>query len=342
MPDDGISIEVVTTGATIRPVDGLPPITDADIVTRINGRVATIALGRGTVDLGTGRKLTVTNGVFEVPDTQVDKPPARVRLRVDGPVPAAAELLASERLKEFSGAPIDPALSRGTVTAQIGLGLSLDPDSPPGSTSYTITTDVTNFAVDKFVMSHKIEAQTLRITANNQGYQIKGDVKIAGTPAAIEYRKMRDEADAQFRLQATIDDAARARLGADIGGTVSGPIGVRLAGKMALSQDQDSRFTVDADLTQAKIDNLVPGWSKAAGRPTRAAFTYIGRPKSSRLEDIVVEGSGASIKGNVEIDPKGEFISANLPVFALSDGDKASVRADRGTDGMLRVVCAAT
>ena len=338
VPDDGISVEVVTTGATIRPVDGLPPITDADIVTRINGRVATIALGRGTVDLGTGRKLTVTNGVFEVPDTQVDKPPARVRLRVDGPVPAAAELLASERLKEFSGAPIDPALSRGTVTAQIGLGLSLDPASPPGSTSYTITTDVTNFAVDKFVMSHKIEAQTLRITANNQGYQIKGDVKIAGTPAAIEYRKMRDEADAQFRLQATIDDAARARLGADLGGTVSGPIGVRLAGKMALSQDQDSRFTVDADLTQTKIDNLVPGWSKAAGRPTRAAFTYIGRPKSSRLEDIVVEGSGVSIKGNVEIDPKGEFISANLPVFALSDGDKASVRADRGTDGMLRVV----
>jgi hypothetical protein len=338
VPDDGISIEVVTSGATIRPVDGLPPITDADIVTRINGRVATIALGRGTVDLGTGRKLTVTNGLFEVPDTQVDKPPARVRLRVDGPVPAAAELLASDRLKEFSGTPIDPALSRGTVTAQIGLALSLDPDSAPGSTNYTITTDVTNFAIDKFVMSHKLEAQTLRITANNQGYQIKGDVKIAGTPAAIEYRKMRDEADAQFRLQAVIDDAARARLGADTSGTLTGPIGVRLAGKMALTQDQDSRFTVDADLTQTRIDNLVPGWSKAAGRPTRAAFTYIGRPKSSRLEDIVVEGSGASVKGNIEIDPKGEFISANLPVFALSDGDKASLRADRGADGMLRVV----
>ena len=132
VPDDGISIEVVTTGATIRPVDGLPPITDADLVTRINGRVATIALGRGTVDLGTGRKLTVTNGLFEVPDTQVDKPPARGALRIDGPVPAAAELLASDRLTEFSGAPIDPATSRGTVTAQVGVALALDPDAPPG------------------------------------------------------------------------------------------------------------------------------------------------------------------------------------------------------------------
>ncbi len=111
----------------------------------------------------------------------------------------------------------------------------------------------------------------------------------------------------QFRLQATLDDAARNRLGADLGSAITGPIAVRLAGKMALSQDQDSRFTVDADLTQTKIDNLVPGWSKAAGRTTRAAFTYVGRPKSSRLEDIVVEGAGASIKGSIEVDPKGEI-----------------------------------
>jgi hypothetical protein len=338
VPDDGISIEVVTTGATIRPVEGLPPITDADLVTRINGRVATIALGRGTVDLGTGRKLTVTNGLFEVPDTQVNKPPARARLRVDGPVPAAAELLASDRLKEFSGAPIDPASSRGTVTAQVGVSLALDPDAQPGATNYTITTDVTNFAVDKFVMSYKIEASTLRITANNQGYQVKGDVRIAGTPASIEYRKMRDEPDAQFRLQATLDDAARARFGVDLSGAVVGPIAVRLAGKVAINSDQDSRFSVDADLTQAKIDNLVPGWSKPAGKPTRAAFTYVGKQKSARVEDIVIEGSGTSVKGSVEIDPKGEFISANLPVFALSDGDKASLRADRTPDGLLRVV----
>ena len=36
-------------------------------------------------------------------------PPARVRFRLDGPVPAAAELLALDRLRDFSGAPFDPA-----------------------------------------------------------------------------------------------------------------------------------------------------------------------------------------------------------------------------------------
>jgi hypothetical protein len=338
VPDDGLAIEIVANGAVITPIDGLPSIRDADFVTRISGRKVTIALGRGTVDLPSGRKLTVSDGIFEVPDTNVAKPAARARLRIDGPVPAAAELLASERLRDFSGSPVDPANSRGTVTAQVGLAFAIDPDAPKGSTAYTVTTDVTNFAIDKFVMSHKLEAQTLRITANNQGYQVKGDVRIAGTPAAVEYRKLRDETDASFRLQATLDDAARARLGFDLHGTVTGSIPVRVTGRVSPTAEPESRFSIDADLVQAKIENLLPGWSKQAGKPLRAAFNYIGKPKSTRLEDIVFEGPGTSVKGTVEIDTNGDVISANLPVFALSDGDKASLKADRGSDGLLKVV----
>ena len=35
-------------------------------------------------------------------------------------------------------------------------------------------------------------------------------------------------------------------------------------------------------------------------------------------------------KGTVELDSDGDLQSANFPVFATSDGDKTSVRADRG------------
>jgi hypothetical protein len=337
IPEDGLSIEIVTSGGTVTALDGLPPIKDADFVTRITGRTATVALGRGTVELPSGRKLTLTDGLFEIPDTWQKKPPARARLRVDGPVPAAAELLGMERLRDFSGTPLDPALSRGTVTAQVQLAFPLDGDAPRGVTTYNITTDVTNFAVDKFVMQQKVEAQSLRITANNQGYQVKGDVRIGGTPATIDYRKQRDEPDAQFRLQATLDDAARARLGYDLYGAITGPMTVRLAGKLATSPDQGSRFSVDVDLTQVKIENLLPGWVKAAGKPSRAVFTYVGREKSTRLEDMTLDGSGTLVKGTVEVDSNGDLISANLPTFTLAEGDKASLKADRTADGLLKV-----
>jgi hypothetical protein len=44
------------------------------------------------------------------------------------------------------------------------------------------------------------------------------------------------------------------------------------------------------------------------------------------------------VKGAIEVDASGEITSADFPVFSLSDGDKASLKADRASDGVLRVV----
>src|SRR5262249_21602080 len=88
----------------------------------------------------------------------------------------------------------------------------------------------------------------------------------------------------------------------------------------------------------ARVDRLLPGWIKPAGKNARASFTLVSRPQSSsRFEDLVLEAPGASVKGTVELDEAGELQSANFPVFGLTDGDKATVKAERGPDGTLRV-----
>jgi hypothetical protein len=99
-------------------------------------------VGRGNVEISPGRKLSITNGVFEVPDTFPKAPPAKVRFRLDGSVPAAAEFLSLERLREYAGAPVEPATSRGTLTAQVTLALPLKEDLALGSSPYTINMDV--------------------------------------------------------------------------------------------------------------------------------------------------------------------------------------------------------
>ncbi len=304
---------------------------------RIAGRVATVTLGKGTVDVSAGRRLTISNGAFEVPDTHPKAPPARVRLRLDGPAPAAAELLALDRLREFSGAPFDPATTRGTLAAQINLGLPLRPDLPKGATTYNISADLTNFSVERLWFGQKVEAVALRATATNQNYQIKGDVKIGGTPAQIDYRRVAGEADPEIRLQATLDESARSRLGFDLGPAVIGPMPVRLVGRMSAG-DKDSRFSIEADLTPARIDNLLPGWVKPSGKLARANFTLVKDKNAIRFDDLVVDGQGVLVRGAVELDPNGEVTFANFPVFATSDGDKTTLRADRGPDGALRVV----
>jgi hypothetical protein len=335
IPDDGLSVEIDMSNAIVRPVDGLPAIKDADLVTRIKGRNVVVNVARGTVELESGRKLAVSNGVFEIPDTDPKSPPARARLKVEGAVAAVAELVALDRLKEASGAPIDPGTSRGNVVGQISVGLPIMKDPPKSALNYNIALDVSNFGADKMMMGQKVEAQTLKVTANPQGMQIKGDVRINGVPAALDYRKARNEPETDVRVALVLDDAARARLGFDTGQTLSGPVPVKLSGR--LSTEKESRIAVEADLTPAKIENLMPGWMKPSGKPNRATFTVVSKDKTTRFEDIVIDGSGALVKGSAELDSSGDLVSASFPVFALSDGDKTSLKVDRASDGTLRL-----
>jgi hypothetical protein len=336
MPDDGLSVDIETSGTTARPIANLPPIRDADLTLRIVGRNAVVNLGRGTVEAAPGRKLNIAGGVFEVPDTHPKPAPARASFRIDGGMPAAAALLASEGLRDEVGITLDPASTRGTVAAQVAVKLAIARPMPENASSYTINADLSNFAADKMLLGQRVEASILKATATSDGFQIRGDVKINGTPATIDLRKQKGDANAELRMQSTIDETARRRLGMDLGSTVTGAIPVKVVGRVGDNVSDDA-MSVEADLTPVKIDNLLPGWVKPAGRSARATYTMMKTSKTVRFDDLSIDGSGATVRGSVEFDSANELLSANFPVFALSDGDKLTLKADRGSDGALRV-----
>ena len=222
-PEDGLSVDIETSGTTLRPIPNLPAIRDADLSVRVTGGTALVNLGRGTVEVSPGRKLNVASGIFEVPDTHPKPAPARASLRIDGTMPAAAALLSSEGLRDSVGIKIDPASSRGTIAAQVTVNMALaKPGAPAPSPTYSIVADLTNFAADKMLLGQKVEAAALKVLATSDGYAIKGDVKINGTPAAIDLRKQKGAPDAELHLLAMLDEAARRRLGIDFGSTVTG------------------------------------------------------------------------------------------------------------------------
>jgi hypothetical protein len=335
IPDDGLAVNIVASGVSLHPVDELPSVRDADLKAHVTGRTATVTIGQAASDTPAGRKLNISDFVFEVPDMAPKPSPARVKFRIDGPVPAAAEILASDRLSEFSGTLIDPNSSKGTVSAVVTLGLPIKRELTKADTTYAITADLGGFAADRLVMNQKLEANALKVIANNGGYQVKGDVKINGQAATLDYRKP-TEGDADIKLLATLDDASRARLGFDLGPAVSGAIPIKLVGKIG-SPDRDSRMGIDADLTALKLDNILPGWVKLPGKSSRAVFNVVQKAQSTRLEDIVIDGGGVSIKGSIEVDQNGDLMNANFPIYSPSEGDKTSLKAERGADGVVKV-----
>jgi hypothetical protein len=335
-PEEALSIEIETTGTTLQPVAKLPPIRDADLNLRVTGRTARLTLGRGTIEVASGRRLNIASGAFEIPDTHESPAPAITQFRIDGSVGAAAALLTYEPLRGSAGAMLDAGKTRGTVAAQVAVNLAIGREEV-SNVSYSVKADLGNFVGDNLLMGHKIEAQSLHLFADSKQFEVKGDARISGTPASLDFRQAAGDPMADLRLHAVLDDAARRRLGINFGTAVSGNVPVTLAGQIG-ADDSKNQLNVDADFTAARIEDLLPGWVKPAGKPARVTFGLIKTAKSTRFDNLTIESQGGGIaKGSVELDQAGELLSANFPVFALSGGDQVSLRADRATDGALHV-----
>jgi len=335
LPDEAVRIDVSAIGGIFRPFANLPPVRDAVVNAVITGRVSRAKIVRGIVETQGKRRFNVSDGFIEVLDYAPPNPKGTIRFKIDGPADALAETAALEPLKSALNFTFDPAATRGMVSANARFDLVFRNELIEGETDYLVDANLTNFSTDRVVRGQRIDNVTAKLTVTPPQIQIKGDGKIAGAPASFEYRRDRKTNDADFRLSATLDDGARARVGLDLAPWLTGPVGVRAQGRLG---ERETRMDVDADLTAAEIADLVPGWSKSAGKPTRAVYRLTERDNLVKIDDLSITGAGTTLKGSVEMEPDGSIISANFPTFQLSDGDKANLRADRAADGTLKAV----
>ena len=219
---------------------GLPAIRDADMTLRITGRTANDHARQG-------QRRRVARPAARRSPTACSRCRTRVRrrrrracsFRVDGSVPAAAELLALDRLREFSGAPFDPATTRGTVDGAGPARHAAAARSAAGldrlrhhRRSYEFQRRA------RCCIGQKVEAQTLRVTRQQPGLRDQGrrqDRRRAGPDRVSQAARARPTP--RSGLQATLDEAARARFGLDVGPALAGPMPMKLTGRVG----QDDR-----------------------------------------------------------------------------------------------------
>jgi hypothetical protein len=334
LPDEAVRLEFNASNASFRPSADLPLVYDADVSGIVTGRTARVRVAKAMFDTPQGRKVTLSDGVLEVPSHIPPNPDGTIRFRFDSGADAVAEMASTDFLKGVAGFNFDPANTRGAVSADIKLNLIFRQDVRGEEVRYVAEGDVKDFSADNVVRGQRAEGVNARVTVSSDAILAKGTARVAGAQTSFDFRRLRALGESEFRVTATLDDNARARLGMDLAPWLTGPVQVQAQGR---SNDRENRFDVDADLVNAQVNDLVPGWQKASGRPAKATFRVVERDNALRLEDLSVGGGGTTIRGTLELEKDGSFVSANLPVFHLSDGDKATLRAERAPDGALRV-----
>lgn len=334
LPDSAVRLEFSASNGAFRPAANLPLIRDAEVQGIVTGKSARVRIAKAVLDTPQGRRINLFDGVLEVPDHVPPNPNGTVRFRFEGPADAVAEMASTDLLSDAVGFRIDPATAKGSVSANVNLNLVFRHDVRGDEVTYAADGELKDFSADGVVRGHRVESVNAKVSVTATALQAKGTGKLAGSAMNFDYRKSKERREADFRVAATLDDAARARLGIDMAPWLTGPVQVQAQGR---TDERENRLDVEVDLAAATVADLVPGWHKPAGRASKASFRVVEQAGRITLEDIAHTGSGTTFRGTVELDGDGAFISANLPVFHLSDGDKASLRAERTPDGTLRV-----
>lgn len=283
-----------------------------------------------------GREPAVEAFRFSVADIFVKPPRGSVRLKVAGDVGSLAEIVDAEPLAALKQAGITAGGLGGTGSVTASVDVVFDVVIEAKSIDYRVEALLDGFSSQQPIQGRHFESGKFKIVANAAGLDVSGRAVVDGVPTDVHVfdpageGKKAEKRD--FKME--LDDAARQRLGIDLGGMVEGAVG------LAVSQPDPNqlRSRVEADLGPARLTLSPLGWSKGPGVPAKASFDLWDDDKGLHVDNLVLDSEGLTVRGSLLLDKDRNLVAADLSKFALRKGDAAKIKVTRGSDKAYTIV----
>ena len=335
-PGNAFQLSGRLEGARFRAFGNLPAIAGADGRLTIAERRFDIVVDRAQVATRWAKRPTVEGFRFAVADIFVKPPKGSIGFKISGEVPALAEIVNAEPLAilEEAGVKVDGLIGTGTVSAQIDV--LFEKEIKASSVDYRVDATLDRFTSPNPIQGRIFKDGKFRVLADPRGLKVTGRAEIDGVATDVDMYEARGGSKAMDKrdFKMVLDDAARQRIGLDLGDLVHGAIGLAVSQP---SQTDTRRRRVEVDLTPARVVLGPFGWSKGAGVPAKAALDLVDDDKGVRLENLTVESEGLAIAGSVQLDKERRLVSADFGRFTLRKGDAAKLKVTRGADQILNV-----
>ena len=305
---------------------GLPMMVSEQASGTFSGRDFKVSGDRATMALSPTRRIEGDNIVFTVPDTTprpiVD---AVARAHLSGTADALADLLGREPLRKQAGLQIDPATIKGQAEGDLVLDLKLGKTAKPDDTQFHAAGQLSDLTLDRFIGEEKLDQGNFVFEADRNTLKMAGDGQVLGAAAHLDIGRAPGE-EGSATLTLTLDQAARAKRGFNPA-WLSGPLPIKL--KAPLTR---SNADVEIDLTQAAIDNPLPGVSKAVGKPGKATFQMKPALEGATLGNLAVDFGTVLMRGSADIGLDGSILAAKITQARISAGDDFRVDVVNGAN----------
>jgi hypothetical protein len=137
LPDNAVRITADIVGGEFRPLDGTPPIREAEVNALVTGRVVSVKMPKAVIETKENRRIAITDGSLDIANHAPPNPRGTVKYRFNGPADAVAEALNSDPARSALGIAFDPASTKGTVTASANFDLIFKKNPAKEDISYT-------------------------------------------------------------------------------------------------------------------------------------------------------------------------------------------------------------
>ena len=332
--DDHVHVTFAVSNLSLAFMQGVPSLDGIEARGVVTGRTFNMDVQKGAMDVGQGRRLTLADGNLHIPDTDPKPTPAVIEAHVLGAVDVLTELLSRDALKPYANLPADGAAMKGQVDGHLTVATRFGDHVPPDETKIGVSAAATGFGIDKLIGKEGLSDATLKFDVDKTGLHAKGDGRIYGAPATLDFRKP-PTGNSEAAIAMVLDDAARTRAGVSASAGLKGSVAAKITATM--TPDDKTKAAVELDFAKAAIDEVVPGFSKPLGRPAKASFTVQTRDSGVTLDNIAFDGGGTSLRGSADLDRDGGFSSARLSQVRLSPGDDLKLDAQQ-TGDVLKIV----
>ncbi|MQT14113.1 hypothetical protein [Segnochrobactrum spirostomi] len=307
----------------------LPRLTDAVGTVDFRDNKIALDVSSGTVTPPIGGPIAASNITYRT--SSVRDRPMHGWLGADlvGSAIAIGSLADDDPINAMKPLGIDPATLSGSAKVTFALDGPMRDVIDPKEIAWQMTADLHDVGSSAPIKDHRIDKANVVVKADNSLMTIKGKADVDGLAATVDLTQPLGKAGALGHSDVTVvlTDADRKARGLDLGGLLTGPIGVTMKG------GADGRQTFDVDLTKASLTLPGIGWTKGPGVPAEAVFDFVDKGATRRIENLVVTSDGVDVEGSMQLGPKSELISASFPTFSLRPGDQASVRVDAKKGG---------
>lgn len=322
--DEDVKIDFTFENAEGAYLAPMPPIYGGVGAGQVDLQKFILSLDEGYVAVDDKGVIELAGSEFTVVDLNHPDSPAEVSIVATGPTAAALALIDKEPLVLTSklGVPLGDVGGVATVKAEGAFPLLKD--LLLEEVKISATAELTDVSLVAPGLGAPVSADTLFLEADTERFAVRGDARVFGLNASIDWREQFSPSSRTIALRTTVTPSTLETLGMEQAFFTDGGIGVNA---MIAPNGSTVVFDVDANLTGAKIDVVDIGFTKSMGEDAAAKVKGVFADGVISLNGLSVETNSLIFDGDVTLTEEGDPIAVVARRLQYADAVDLAVDA---------------